>query len=118
MCGRLTNLIFLGLTLALITAGTAKAFDINDPYLVGYWSFDEGAGTVATDLSENGYDGTLLGGTSWTDGSMEALCGSMETMHTWIPVGVFSTALTDSHWPVGSAQVILMFIPAFLARMI
>ncbi len=68
MCGKITNLIFLGLALALILASTAGAFDLNDPDLVGYWSFDEGAGTVANDLSENGYDGTLVGGTSWTDG--------------------------------------------------
>ncbi len=68
MCEKLTNLIFLGLAFALIPAGTAKAFDLNDPDLVGYWSFDEGAGTVATDLSKNNYNGTLIGGTSWTDG--------------------------------------------------
>ena len=68
MCGKKTNLIFLGLALALIPASTARAFDLNDPDLVAYWSFNEGAGTIANDLSENGYDGTLVGGTSWTDG--------------------------------------------------
>jgi len=68
MCGKITNLIFLGLTLAVIPASTTKTFDLNDPELVGYWSFDEGAGTVAADLSENSYDGTLVGGASWTDG--------------------------------------------------
>ncbi len=65
---KITNLIFLGLALALISASTAMAFDLNDPDLVAYWPFDEGAGTVANDLSQNGYDGTLVGGTSWTDG--------------------------------------------------
>ncbi|MBL7143976.1 MAG: hypothetical protein ISS76_07070 [Phycisphaerae bacterium] len=68
MCGKKTNLIFLSLTLALIAVSTVRAFDLNDPDLVAYWPFDEGAGKVANDLSENGYDGTLVGGTSWTDG--------------------------------------------------
>ena len=60
MCGKITNLIFLGLALALIPANKAKAFDLNDPDLIGYWSFDEGAGTVANDLSKNNYDGTNI----------------------------------------------------------
>ena len=68
MRGKITNLIFLGLALALIPAGTARAFDLNDPDLVGYWPFDEGAGTAANDLSKNSYDGTLVGGASWTGG--------------------------------------------------
>ncbi len=69
MCGKPTNLIFLCLVLALILTSTARTFDLNDPDLVAYWSFDEGGGTVAADLSENSYDGTLRGGTSWTDGT-------------------------------------------------
>ena len=68
MCGKITNLIFLGLALAFIAASTARAIDLSDPDLVAYWSFDEGAGTVVTDMSNNSYDGTLVGGTSWTDG--------------------------------------------------
>lgn len=34
--------------------------------LVGYWSFDEGSGTIAHDSSGIGNDGTLLGGVTWT----------------------------------------------------
>ena len=68
MCGKTTNLIFIGLSLAVIATSTAKAFDLNDPDLVAYWSFDEGSGKVANDLSNNSYNGTLNGGTSWTDG--------------------------------------------------
>ncbi|MCP4614055.1 MAG: hypothetical protein GY845_35660 [Planctomycetes bacterium] len=44
------------------------AFDLNDPDLVAYWPFDEGGGTVVNDLSQNNYDGTFVGGTSWTGG--------------------------------------------------
>lgn len=56
------------LALILIPTGAARAFDRGDPALVGYWSFNEGSGTVASDLSLNGYDGTLNGGVTWTDG--------------------------------------------------
>lgn len=36
--------------------------------LVGYWKFDEGSGTVATDSSGNGNTGTLMNGPQWVDG--------------------------------------------------
>jgi len=38
--------------------------------LVGYWSFEEGSGTKAGDMSGNGNNGTLSGSTlpTWTDG--------------------------------------------------
>jgi hypothetical protein len=42
--------------------------------LVGYWSFDEGSGSIAGDFSGNGNDGTLQEAPQWTDGKMgEAL---------------------------------------------
>jgi hypothetical protein len=34
--------------------------------LVGYWKFDEGAGTTAADSSGNGNNGTLINGPTWT----------------------------------------------------
>ncbi|MCK5044445.1 LamG domain-containing protein [Candidatus Parcubacteria bacterium] len=36
--------------------------------LVGYWSFDEGSGTIAYDASGNGNNGTLYNSPQWTDG--------------------------------------------------
>ncbi|MCD4680912.1 MAG: hypothetical protein K8S00_11045 [Bacteroidales bacterium] len=36
-----------------------------EPGLMGYWNFEQGNGTIAYDRSNNGFDGTLLGGTSW-----------------------------------------------------
>jgi len=42
---------------------------INDTGLVGYWNFDEGAGTVANDSSGNGNDGTLKNGPAWISGA-------------------------------------------------
>ncbi len=68
MCGKSTHLILLALALILIPTGAARAFDLSDPALIGYWPFNEGSGTVAADLSGNDYDGALNGGVTWTDG--------------------------------------------------
>ena len=68
MYGKSAHLLAPVLALILIPAGVTGAFDRGDPALIGYWSFDEASGTTAVDLSENGYDGTLNGGVTWTDG--------------------------------------------------
>ena len=39
----------------------------NEEGLVGYWNFDEGSGTTAYDLTENGNDGAINGATYSTD---------------------------------------------------
>ncbi len=39
-----------------------------DPTLIGWWWFDEGAGTAASDSSNFGNHGTLTGGPTWTTG--------------------------------------------------
>jgi len=44
-----------------------SAFAGVDPTLIGWWWFDEGAGTVAGDSSRNGNNGTLMGPT-WAPG--------------------------------------------------
>jgi hypothetical protein len=41
---------------------------VPDPDLVGYWSFDDGTGTTARDLSASAHDGTLVNGPMWTTG--------------------------------------------------
>ena len=38
--------------------------------LVGYWTFDEGSGTIAYDSSGNGLDGTLNGDHQWVLGQV------------------------------------------------
>ncbi len=42
----------------------------NNTGLVGYWKFDEGTGTTATDSSGNGNTGTLTNGPSWISGQI------------------------------------------------
>ena len=60
MCKQTLSLISLVLVLTL--AGSASAG------LIAQWKFDEGSGTVATDSTGNGHDGTLEGDPQWVDG--------------------------------------------------
>ena len=41
---------------------------VNMSGCVGFWSFDEGAGSVANDYSGNGNTGLLVNGPTWVDG--------------------------------------------------
>jgi hypothetical protein len=50
------------LVLVLVVTGTAQNID---PSLVGWWTFDEGSGTVAKDLSGKSVDGTFFGEPKW-----------------------------------------------------
>ena len=52
--------LILGLSMALTATTQAE--------LVGWWRFDEGSGTVASDASGNGNNGTLNGGPQWVAG--------------------------------------------------
>jgi len=49
-------------------ATTAEGGGPGDPHVIGYWSLDETAGTVAADGSNSGNDGTVVGSASWTSG--------------------------------------------------
>ena len=57
---------------ALFYASDANAGIIGKPPtnlgLVGYWSMNEGTGTMAGDGSGNGNRGTLTNGPTWVDG--------------------------------------------------
>src|SRR3989338_532656 len=43
--------------------------------LIGYWKFDEGSGTSASDASGNGHNGTLVNGLSWVNGNINKALG-------------------------------------------
>ena len=62
MCTKLSVLASFFLVLSLAVSAQAD--------LVGYWSFDEGSGTVAYDSSGNGLDGTLTGDPQWVVGQV------------------------------------------------
>ncbi|HEY2369821.1 MAG TPA: hypothetical protein VGH87_25655, partial [Polyangiaceae bacterium] len=62
----------------------------NDPSLVAYYPFDEGAGSIAHDCSGHGYD-AVLGGTStqsaWTTGHVKGGIAFASSNQTCVIVG-------------------------------
>ncbi len=69
MCKK-SLLVLLVAVLILLAVGIAQGrFDpARDPALLGWWSFDEGSGTIAADGSGNANDGTLNGDPVWVPG--------------------------------------------------
>jgi hypothetical protein len=60
MCRKLIYLI--SFAVVLCATGSVSAD------LAAHWSLDDGAGTVATDFSGNGHDGTVGGTANWVGG--------------------------------------------------
>ncbi len=78
----------------LYSSGQATRKTVSNQGLVGYWSFDEGAGTVAGDSSGNGNNGTIIGAT-WTDGKRgKAL--SFDGINSYVDVNLINSGLTGS----------------------
>ena len=61
------------LTCAVWVGGLAgaSAARAGDPGLVGWCTFDEGAGATAVDSSHNGNDGMLMNGPAWVPGKLD-----------------------------------------------
>ncbi len=69
MCSRLfPALLVTALTLLSVGSAYGRFDPAKDPALLGWWSFDEGSGTVAVDGSANGNNGTLNGGATRVPG--------------------------------------------------
>ena len=87
---RKTGVCLAGLFLVLASAGSVSAG------LVAHWKLDETTGTVVSDSSGNGYDGTLVGDATWVagmfDGALE-VDGSSGHVNLGKPTG----------WPAGKA---------------
>jgi hypothetical protein len=97
MCKKFICFVFV---LGLILTSTANA---QDPNLVGWWTFDEGEGTVAADLSGNGYDGTVIGAT-WVDGLHGGALDMAGVGYVDVPPESWSTIemqVTISFWAFG-----------------
>ncbi len=62
---------FIFVVLCVLLLGPATSVFAGDPTLVGWWWFDEGAGTAAADSSGYGNNGTLTGGATWGAGKFK-----------------------------------------------
>jgi len=72
-----------------------------DSGLVGYWKFDEGAGTAAADSSGGGHPGTLQAGAGWaagSSGSSASFDGADDYVQVGAGVPAAGAALTVSAW--------------------
>jgi len=92
----------------------------NNLGLVGYWSFEDGRGSKATDFSGHGNNGTLTNGPVWTSGkigkgvSFDANVSGQQVIETSYTVPALSTSdnFTWSTWvylrsaPYGGATII------------
>ncbi|MFC1766867.1 LamG-like jellyroll fold domain-containing protein, partial [Planctomycetota bacterium] len=91
MCEKWSKTIVGALVLALSLACIGQEM----PAPVGWWTFDEGDGTVTADISGNGHDGTIVGAT-WAegqDGSAALEFGGSAGVQ--IPPAVFDTITTQ-----------------------
>ncbi len=57
--------VVFGVAVIFAVAGSSQAFRDD---IVAAWTFEEGSGNVAHDVSGNGNDGEVKGGTEWVDG--------------------------------------------------
>ncbi len=63
------------LTVLVVISAVTLAARPADGDLVAHWKLDEPSGTTAGDSTGNGYNGKLLGGLSFDDGSVEGAIG-------------------------------------------
>jgi len=70
MIKRATMLAVVAAILGSAAVATAQWDPNTDPSLVGWWKFDEGSGTVASDSSASANNGTLNGGAQWVAGRL------------------------------------------------
>ena len=81
--------------------GTAEELDAP---VLGAWNFEEGRGIIAHDTSGNGFDGTLLGTTSWVPGKVgQALqFNGTDSAVRIPPLNITTDALTLMAWVKGN----------------
>jgi hypothetical protein len=99
---------FGGATIGTATiGGTTAAANVTNG-LVGWWKFDEGSGTNASDASGNGNVGTLQNGPTWTVGKLgQALTTDTGNVNSYVlvsPVAIGSswTAAWWSYFPLAT----------------
>jgi hypothetical protein len=97
MCNQVRHFVSLVVLLCLLGSNLAQA------KIVGWWKFDDGAGTAAADASGNGYQGTIVGTPQWVAGQLGGalkLSGSANYVNCGvIPIATDGTgAISVSLW--------------------
>lgn len=93
----------LAMAVLLLGAIMGQAPAADDPYLVGWWTFDDGSGTVAKDSSGKGKEATLVGGPAWIKGKVGSGALSFDAADDIVevpevPAFDLSDALTITAW--------------------
>ncbi len=94
MCSRM---LLMGLLLCALCAGPAQSR--TDSHLVGWWTFDEGAGDVVHDFSSQGNDGAVEGNPEWVAGVLGGAMGfsgdgDQIKLASILPIGPTSNTVT------------------------
>jgi len=87
----------------LIGIATSQVLAAEDPNLIGWWTFDDGSGSVAKDASGKGHDATLLGGPEYVKGETSSGALSFDGVDdivqvAEVPAFDLSNALTITAW--------------------
>jgi hypothetical protein len=95
--------LVLAMAVLLLGASAGQASAADDPYLVGWWTFDDGSGTVAKDASGKGKEATLVGGPTWIKGKVGSGALSFDAVDDIVevpevPAFDMSDALTITAW--------------------
>ena len=128
MCNRKTYLNVALVALAAIAiAGATVQADVNP---VGWWMFDDGAGTAVADSSASANHGVITGDAAWTTGQFGgALSFDGTDDYVTLPIGTIISELSDTTvttwanfsnaggawqriWDFGSGTGIYMFLCA------
>ncbi|MHC4684988.1 MAG: LamG domain-containing protein [Planctomycetota bacterium] len=95
------KLIYLTCFVLVLGLVLTRAADAADPNLVGYWTFDEGSGAIASDYSGHGNDGTIEGGPQWVAGKVGGALkfdGDDDQITLKNPLTVGSSSNTVAAW--------------------
>jgi hypothetical protein len=69
--------------------------------LIGWWTFDEGSGDIASDLSDYGNDGILRGDPQWVDGIYSGAI-DLDGNDDYIEIDSIADNLTDNNFSVSA----------------
>ncbi len=96
--GKKSSFLIFVVLLVCLVVGSVSAGPAG---LIGWWKFDEGAGTTAKDSSGLGNDGTISGGATWIAGKF---AGALQLGNSsWVAINgvvndITSTDITLSVW--------------------